>query len=361
MAIPLAELAVRISADLKGAGERSVNRVATLERATSDCLSFLGDRKLRHRLPGTGAGAVILRAEDVEDCPAAALISDNPYLAFARAVALLHPPSHPVPGCHPSAIIDPGARIDPSASVGPLCVIEQDVIIGAGALIGPGCILLAGARIGADSRLVARVVVCEHSVIGERALLHPGAVIGREGFGFAKDGERWVRMRQIGRAVLGDDVELGVNSAVDRGALEDTRIGNGVKIDSLTQIGHNVQVGDNTAMAACCGISGSTRIGRNCTLAGAVGVAGHLTIADEVHFSGMAMVTRSFSQAGVYSSGIPAAPQAEWRRQVVRLRQLDEMARRLRALEQRVANLTASGLGEVSGPERSGDVGEEIS
>jgi len=180
-------------------------------------------------------------------------------------------------------------------------------------------------------------VVCENSVIGERALLHPGAVIGREGFGFARDGERWVRMRQIGRAVLGDDVEIGVNSAVDRGAIEDTCIGDGVKVDSLVQIGHNVSVGDNTAMAACSGISGSTRIGRNCTLAGAVGMAGHLTITDNVHFSGMAMVTRSFRRAGVYSSGIPAMPAADWRRQVARFRQLDDMARRLKRLEERLA------------------------
>ena len=197
-----------------------------------------------------------------------------------------------------------------------------------GSSVGPGCIIGAGCRIGEDSRLVARVTLCEGSVVGKRALLHPGCVIGREGFGFARDGERWVRVPQLGRAVLGDDVEIGVNSAVDRGALGDTVIGDGVKIDSLIQIGHNVHVGENTAMAACSGISGSTHIGRNCTIAGAVGMAGHLEIGDNVHFTGMAMVTRSFPEAGVYSSGIPAMPNAEWRRAAVRFRQLEDLARR---------------------------------
>jgi UDP-3-O-[3-hydroxymyristoyl] glucosamine N-acyltransferase len=336
VAIPLADLAARIGAELVGDRGASVRRVATLERAGADCLSFLGDPKLRRLLEGTQAGAVIVRAADVAACPAPALVSENPYLAFARAIALLHPPSKPAPGCHPSAVIDERARIHPSASIGALCVIERDVEIGAGACIGPGCILLAGARIGADSRLIARVVVCENAVIGQRALLHPGAVIGREGFGFAKDGERWVRIGQIARAVLGDDVEIGANTTVDRGALEDTSIGDGVKIDNLVQIGHNVQIGEHTAMAACVGISGSTRIGRNCTLAGMVGVAGHLRIADNVHFSGMAMVTRSVREAGTYSSGIPAMPAKDWRRLVVRLRQLEDMAKRLKALEERL-------------------------
>jgi UDP-3-O-[3-hydroxymyristoyl] glucosamine N-acyltransferase len=341
--IQLGDLAERVGAELAGDGQVVVSRVATLERAARDCLTFLGDGKRRSHLARTQAGGVVIRPEDIDDCPVSCLVSDNPYLTFARAIEILHPPLPPTPGCHPSAVIHEDACIDPSASVGPLCVIERDVTIGPRVQVGPGCVLLAGARIGADSRLVARVVVCENSVIGERVLLHPGAVIGREGFGFAKDGERWVRMRQIGRAVLGDDVEIGVNSAVDRGAIDDTRIDNGVKIDSLVQIGHNVQIGENTAMAACSGISGSTRIGRNCTLAGAVGMAGHLTIADNVHFSGMAMVTRSFSEAGAYSSGIPAMPATDWRRQVVRFRQLDDMARRVRQLEARIATLAPEG------------------
>jgi UDP-3-O-[3-hydroxymyristoyl] glucosamine N-acyltransferase len=194
-------------------------------------------------------------------------------------------------------------------------------------------------RIAEDSRLVARVTLCERTRVGKRALLHPGAVIGRSGFGFAKDGERWVRIPQVGRAVLGDDVEVGANTTVDRGAIDDTVIGDGVKLDNHIQIGHNVHIGENTAMAANTGISGSTHIGRSCTIAGAVGVAGHLTIGDHVHFTGMAMVTRSFPESGSYSSGIPAMPSGEWRRNVARFRHLDELSRRLKKLEERVAAL----------------------
>jgi UDP-3-O-[3-hydroxymyristoyl] glucosamine N-acyltransferase len=175
--------------------------------------------------------------------------------------------------------------------------------------------------------------------VGKRALLHPGAVIGRSGFGFAKDGERWVRIPQVGRAVVGDDVEIGANTTVDRGAIDDTIIGDGVKLDNQIQIGHNVRIGANTAMAANTGISGSTEIGRNCTIAGAVGMAGHLTIGDHVHFPGMALVTRSFPEPGSYSSGIPAMPSGEWRRNVARFRHLDELSRRLKQLEERVAAL----------------------
>ncbi|MBK1648872.1 UDP-3-O-(3-hydroxymyristoyl)glucosamine N-acyltransferase [Rhabdochromatium marinum] len=344
MALALAELATYLGVELRGAGGGTIARVATLERARQDCLCFLADPKLRDRLTRTSAGAVILRAEDAEDCPVPALVAENPYLVFARAIEILHPPARANPGCHPSAVVDSSAQIDPSASVGPLCVIEANVVIGPRVQLGPGCIVLAGACIGADSRLVARVVIGPRSEIGARALLHPGAVIGSEGFGFARDAERWVHINQIGRVVLGDEVEIGANTTIDCGAIEETRLDAGVKVDNLVHIAHNVQIGENTAIAACTGIAGSTRIGRQCTLAGAVGVAGHLTIADDVHFSGMAMVTRSFQKAGVYGSGIPALPAADWRRQTVRLRQLDDMARRLKHLEERLAALDADVL-----------------
>jgi len=215
-------------------------------------------------------------------------------------------------------------------------VVEDQVVVGPGVYVGPGCILGAGSEIGAASRLVARVTLCERTLVGRRVLLHPGCVIGREGFGFAKEGDRWVRIPQIGRVRLGDDVEIGANTTVDRGAIEDTLIADGAKIDNLIQIGHNVQIGENTAMAACSGISGSTRIGRNCTIAGAVGMAGHLEIGDDVHFTGMAMVTRSFTAPGSFSSGIPAMPSAAWRRAVARFRQLDELAQRLAQIERQL-------------------------
>jgi UDP-3-O-[3-hydroxymyristoyl] glucosamine N-acyltransferase len=333
-------LAAQIGAELVGE-DRLLRRVSPLEEAGPDSLCFVAASKYRRQLRTTAAGAVILRAEHRADAPCTCLVTDNPMLAFARAVALLHPRPLPAPGRHPSAVIAADASIDDSASIGPLCVIESGADIGADVEIGPGCIVQRDVVIGAGSRLVASVTVCAGSILGERVLLHPGAVIGREGFGFAKDGERWVRIPQIGRARLGNDVEIGTNTAIDRGAIGDTVIADGVKIDNLIQVGHNVQIGEHTAMAACSGISGSTQIGRNCTIAGAVGMAGHLHIGDDVHFTGMAMVTRSFAEPGVYSSGIPAMANADWRRNVARFRQLDDLAKRLKRVEEQLEQAVA--------------------
>jgi len=337
--ISLKELAARLGVPVRGDGAVRLARVARLTDATADSLSFLGDRKYRRHLAETRAGAVILTEADAEHAAVPVLISDNPYLTYARAARILHPREPVVGGVHPSAVVDPAARIDPSAWVGPLSVVEAEAEIGPGVFVGPSCVIGRGVRIGAESRLVARVTLCEGAVVGARALLHPGAVIGREGFGFAKDGERWERIPQVGRAVLGDDVEIGANTSVDRGAIGDTRIGDGVKLDNHIQIGHNVEIGDNTAIAANTGISGSTRIGRNCTIAGAVGMAGHLEIGDNVHFTGMAMVTRSFPEPGLYSSGVPAMPSADWRRNVARFRHLDELTRRIKQLETHIETM----------------------
>jgi UDP-3-O-[3-hydroxymyristoyl] glucosamine N-acyltransferase len=337
MEMTLRALATALGLDLVGDADLRVSRVGDLALADASSVAFLADPKYRPLLKTTRAAAVILRADVAADCPVAALVSADPHLAFARAARLLHPVPPVKGGRHPSAVIAADANIDPSAWIGQLAVVEEGAEVGQRVFVGPGSVIGAGCSVGEDSRLVARVTLCAGSVVGRRALLHPGCVIGRDGFGFARDGERWLRVPQLGRAVLGDDVEVGVNSAVDRGALGDTVISDGVKIDSLIQIGHNVQVGENTAMAACSGISGSTRIGRNCTVAGAVGMAGHLEIGDNVHFTGMAMVTRSFAEPGVYSSGIPAMPSAEWRRAVARIRQLDELARRLKRLEEQLA------------------------
>lgn len=327
------QIADLIGVELVGA-DLPLTHVASLDDADGQSLSFMAPGRFRESLRSTSAGAVIVAAADLPDAPCSALVSENPYLAFARTVALLHPRRCPSAGVHASAVIDTTANVDATASVGPLCIIEDGVEIGPRVELGPGCIVRAGSRIGADSRLVAAVTICESSIIGERVLLHPGAVIGREGFGFAKDGDQWVRIPQVGRVRIGNDAEIGANSTVDRGAIGETVIANGVKIDNLIQIGHNVTVGDNTAMAACSGISGSTRIGRNCTIAGAVGMAGHLEIGDDVHFTGMAMVTRSFTEPGTYSSGIPAMPSGEWRRNVARFRHLDELTKRVKRLEQ---------------------------
>lgn len=351
MPLQASQIANAIGARLQGA-DCYLSRVAPLNEADAESLSFLTSSKFKSALHASAAGAVILRPEDAGDAPAAVLIMDNPRLGFARAVGLLHPRPVQAPGIHPSAQIATDAQIDPTASVGPLSVIESGVRIGPGVEIGPLCVVRADSEIGAESRLVAQVTVCERTHIGARVLVHPGAVIGREGFGFAHDGERWVRIPQIGRVWLDDEVEVGSNSAVDRGAIGETRIERGVKIDNLIQIGHNVRIGEHTAMAACSGISGSTRIGRHCTIAGAVGMAGHLEIADNVHFTGMAMVTRSVSEPGVYSSGIPAMPNADWRRNATRFKQLDELTKRVKKLEEQLER--ASGLQADDQPEQSG-------
>lgn len=333
LSLTLGDLSRQLGAELRGEGDIRVSRVATLTKGDGASLCFFSDHRYLADLAGTRAAAVILTERDLALCPVAVLVTPDPHLAFARAARLLHPAARVVGGRHPSAVIADSARIDASAWIGPTAVVEADAEIGPRVFVGPGCIVGAGSRLGEDTRLVARVTLCEGTQVGRRVLIHPGAVIGREGFGFAKDGERWLRIPQLGRVRLGDDVEIGANTTVDRGALDDTVIEDGAKLDNLIQIGHNCRIGENTAMAACSGISGSTQIGRNCTISGAVGMAGHLQIGDNVHFTGMAMVTRSFPDAGVYSSGIPAMPNMEWRRNAARFRHLDELARRLKLVE----------------------------
>ena len=333
MAIAAAELAADLGLRLVGA-DVLLERVAPLGTADAASLSYFADRRYRAALTTTAAGAVIVHPDHAAELPCTGLLADNPELAFAHAVARFHPRSRPAPGIHPSAVVAADANIDPAASIGPLCVVEAGASLAAGVEIGPHSVIGTNVVIGADSRVGAHVVICADSILGARVLVHSGAVIGREGFGFAKDGTRWVRIPQVGRVRIGNDVEIGANTTVDRGAIDDTVIGDGVKIDNLIQIGHNVVIGEDTAMAACSGISGSTHIGRRCTIAGAVGMAGHLEIGDDVHFTGMAMVTRSQTGPGAYSSGIPAMPSAEWRRTIGRLRRLDALAERVRRLEQ---------------------------
>ncbi|MCB2262183.1 MAG: UDP-3-O-(3-hydroxymyristoyl)glucosamine N-acyltransferase [Candidatus Thiosymbion ectosymbiont of Robbea hypermnestra] len=335
-AIKLQALAEHLGVELRGDGKRCVQRVETLERADDLSLCFFGDRKYRTELGVTRAAAVILAEKDVPLCPVAVLVSANPYLTYARAARLLHPEPAVTGGIHPSAVVAQDADIDPSAWIGAVAVVEAGARIGPWVFIGPGSIVGAGCHVGEKSRLVARVTLCAGTWVGKRVLIHPGAVIGREGFGFAKDGQRWVRIPQLGGVRLGDDVEIGANTTIDRGALEDTLIADGAKLDNLIQIGHNCSIGENTAMAGCSGISGSTRIGSNCTIGGAVGMAGHLTIGDDVHFTGMTLVTRSFTEPGLYSGAIPAMPNAQWRRGIARFRHLDEIARRLKGLEEKL-------------------------
>jgi UDP-3-O-[3-hydroxymyristoyl] glucosamine N-acyltransferase len=307
-----------------------------LEKAGTRDLSFLGHPRYRKYLISTRAAAVILKPENRNDCPAIALVVENPTLAYAQAAALLHPVAHVSAGIHSSAFVHPSSQIAESAQIGPHCVIEAGVGIGEQVSVGPGCVIGKGASLGDGCRLVANVTVCADVKIGQRALIHPGAVLGSDGFGLANDRGRWVKVPQLGGLRIGDDVEVGANTTIDRGSLDDTIIEDGVKLDNLIQIAHNVTIGAHTAIAACVGIAGSARIGRRCSLGGASVVLGHLEVADDVHITAMTLVTKSILQAGMYSSGVPAQPNALWNNNVARLRQLDEMADRLKVLEKNI-------------------------
>jgi len=275
----------------------------------------------------------VLDAASAAECPVAALVAGNPYATYARIAQLLHPAAPVAGGRHPSAVVEAGAQVDASAYVGALAHVAAGATIGARAFVGPGSLVLAGARVGADTRLVARVTLCEGVRIGERCLLHPGCVIGADGFGQAPDAGAYVKVPQLGSVVLGADVEVGANTTIDRGAIGDTVIGDGVKIDNQVQIGHNVRVGEHTVIAGCAGISGSTVIGRRCMIGGMVGIAGHLEVCDDAAFTGRTMVSSSIRQPGVYSSALHADEARRFRRNAARFQQLDELARRVRKLE----------------------------
>ena len=319
----LAELAVRFGLTLRGEPELKVRSVATLSRAEPGSLSFLANSRYRRQLEITRATAVVVNAEDEAHCPAAALIHPNPYLAYARIATLVHPQASPEPGRHPSAVIGSGAHIAASANIGPLAVIEDGAEIGDRVSIGPGCVVQRGARVGADSVLVSRVNLYPGVTIGERCLLHAGAVVGADGFGFAQNSGSWVKVPQVGSVRIGDDVEIGANTTIDRGAIDDTVVENGVKLDNQIQVGHNVVIGAHTAIAGCTGISGSAVIGQRCMIGGMVGIAGHLSIADDVQVTGCSLVSASIKKPGSYSSGMPTVETRLWRRMVAHLRRLD--------------------------------------
>jgi UDP-3-O-[3-hydroxymyristoyl] glucosamine N-acyltransferase len=301
----LADITERFSLQLSGrsgiavSGNVYVDGLATLSSACESQLSFFTNIAYREQLQKTRAAAVILKESAVEDCPVPCLVADNPYLAYAKISALFDVLPVPVSGIHPSAVIDPSANIASSASIGPQCVIAAHVFIGEGVVINAGCVIGEGSVIAARGYLHSRVTIY-HGVKGEDVVIHSGAVIGSDGFGFAPDfsahGGGWCKIHQFGGVVIGNRVEIGANTCIDRGALDDTVIGDGVIIDNLVQIAHNVKIGNNTAIAACSGIAGSTEIGQNCTIAGAVGIVGHLKIADRVHITAKSLVTGSINE-----------------------------------------------------------------
>ena len=336
----LAELAEKLDARVQGEGSQLITGLAALQDAGPNDLTFLANRQYRKLLTGTRAGGVLLTEADAADFTGNALVVADPYLAYARISHHFDPRPRAQPGIHPSAVIADTAVIDPTASIAAGVVVEADAVVGANVTLGAHCFVGERCRIGADSWLAPRVTLYHDVRMGERTVIQSGAVVGGEGFGFANSRGQWRKIAQIGGVLIGDDVEIGANTTIDRGALSDTVIGNGVKLDNQIQIAHNVQIGDHTAMAACVGISGSTRIGRHCMIAGGVGMVGHIEICDNVFVSGMTMVTRSITEPGAYSSGTAMQTAAEWKKSAARIRQLDTLAKRIQQLEKQLSAVT---------------------
>lgn len=333
----LARIAGLLNAELVGAagsGDVVVSGIAPLHSAGPGQITFLSKPAFEKYLSSTTAAAVIVSIKSTTSCPRPLLKVANPYLAYAELSALFDTSAQREPGIHPSAVVDNTARVAASACVGPNVVIEAHVQVGEDTIIDAGTVIGAGSVVGKQCHFHRNVTLYHGIKIGDRVKIHSGTTIGSDGFGYApKPGGGWQKIHQLGRVVIGNDVEIGACTAIDRGALEDTVIEDGVIIDNQVHIAHNVHIGKNTAIAGCVGIAGSTRIGANCTIAGASGVVGHITIADNVHITGMSMVTHSIEQAGSYSSGTGVTTTAEWRKNAVRFTQLDSMARRLRDLE----------------------------
>lgn len=337
-ALCLGEIATRFGCRLVGDPDATVERVATLRSAGPGTLSFLANPKYRRYLTDTRAGAVLLAEDAAGSCPTNALIAEDPYATYALVAQLLHPDPPAQPGVHPAAWCSPEARVDPMASVGPGAVVEAGAVIEARAVIGANCVVERDARIGADTRLHAHATVCHGVRLGQRVVVHPGAVIGADGFGYAWDRERWLKVPQVGSVVVGDDADIGAGTTIDRGAVEDTVIEEGVKLDNQIQVAHNVRIGAHTIIAACSGISGSTTIGKRCLIGGAAGFVGHLSICDDVTITGQTMVNRSITEPGVYSSALPMDEAGRWRKNSARFRRLDDLARTVKRLQKKLGD-----------------------
>ena len=331
----LREIARRFGGEIAGDPEFEVRRVATLESAGPDSIAFLANARYLPQLKATRAGAVIVGKSARAATGAPRIVCANPYAYFARVSALFNPAPAACPGVHPTAVIDGSARVAADAEIGACSVIERGVKVGAGCIIGAGCAIGENAVVGDGSRLYANVSVYHGCIIGKRVILHAGVVIGADGFGIAEEEGRWVKVPQVGRVVIGDDVEIGANTTVDRGALDDTVIEEGVKLDNQIQVAHNVRIGAHTAIAACTGIAGSAKIGRHCRIGGASGIAGHITIADGVEISTYTLITKSIDRPGTYTGAYAFEPHRDWLRNAAQLRHLAELARRVRALEKK--------------------------
>jgi UDP-3-O-[3-hydroxymyristoyl] glucosamine N-acyltransferase len=335
----LAEIVQRFGGELLGDPDVVVTQVATLETAGAGHISFFSNSRYRRQLEHTRAEAVILAQEMADATQRPRIVCKDPYAYFARLSALFNPLPAITPGIHPSAAIDASAQVSPEAAIGPCVSIGPHCEVGDGTLIEPGCVLGAAARVGRECRLYANVSIYHHCAIGDRVILHSGVVIGADGFGLAWENERWNKIPQIGRVVVGDDVEVGANTTIDRGALDDTVIEDGVKLDNQIQIGHNCHIGAHTAIAGCTGIAGSTRIGRYCRIGGSAMIGGHLEIVDGVEISGGTTVAKSILKSGTYTSLFPVSLHREWLKNASHLRHLDDLVGRVRELERQLAEL----------------------
>lgn len=329
----LAQLAEHLDAVLEGESDYLIHGMATLQNADASCVSFVANPAYQKYLATSQAGAVVIRSHLAASFAGNKLLVNDAYLAYAQLSRLFDTRPPTAAGVHPSAVVHQSAELGKNVCIGANAVIGAQTFLGDGVEIGSGVVVGENCSINARTRLGANVTIYHGVVMGVDCIIHSGAVIGADGFGFAQEGLEWVKIQQLGSVIIGDRVEIGANTTVDRGALEDTVLADGVKLDNLIQIGHNVRLGKNTAIAAHAAIAGSVTIGENCTVAGCVGISGHLTIADNVHITGMSMVSASITEAGSYSSGTPLASTREWRKNAVRFRQLEKMALRLRSLE----------------------------
>jgi UDP-3-O-[3-hydroxymyristoyl] glucosamine N-acyltransferase len=332
--VKLADIVAKLGGEAVGEVSAPLTGVATLDSAGPGQIAFLANPKYRGKLATTRAGAVILGPGDRNSASIPRIVSENPYAYYARTVALFNPPPAVQPGIHPFAQIDATANVDATAEIGPFVVIGPRAEVGAGASIGAHCVLGEKVRIGAHSRLYPRVTVYAGCSLGERCIVHSGVVIGADGFGMAREAGRWLKIPQVGAVRIADDVEIGANTSIDRGALDDTVIGEGVKLDNQIQVGHNVVIGAHTVIAGCSGISGSVTIGKNCMIGGGVGFVGHISICDNTSISGYTFVTKSITKPGTYTSGMPFMPHAEWLRNTTYIRRLYKIARALRKDQQ---------------------------
>jgi len=335
----LGELAAFLEARLVGDPAVEVHALATIQGAAPGTLAFLASPKYQSYLQSTRATAVILAEPMLDKCPCAALVVKNPYLAYAKVSHLFSPLEAPKAGVHATAVIAGGVHVPASVHIGANVVIEEDVLLGDGVVIGAQCVIGAGSRIGAGTRIWPNVTIYPGVTVGQRTIIHAGSVIGVDGFGFAPDAGKWQKIAQNGGVVIGDDVEVGALCAIARGAIGDTVIGNGVILDDLVNIAHNVSVGDYTAMAGKAGIAGSSKVGKHCLISGMAGITGHIEICDNVQVSGATIVAKSITKPGVYTSGTGMEEHSSWARNAARFRQLDSMAKRLAELEKRLREL----------------------